>query len=439
MSEKQAPSEGFPLPSAASTSACAIGPNTSIVIQVSGRINTRFSLSRISQLAFSPGGSRLVALSRHQSTVPVANDRRWQNLNIFDAASWETVTLNSYSPPNEYRVRAEGGARALAFGPETVEQRPPPRSSNGLFGRSKGKDKATLPEAPAAVPYVPLVFLHGRQHSSNLESRADFDLDIDRAQVEIGGAKKAAHTRNVPVTEPIAVSPDGTAMIGRSAEDPAEIYIITLPPMGPHPAALGLKVPACIPGHLATVTHLEYMPDGASIVSLGADGSQRVNNVAGSSPGQCLHRVRVDARGYPASLLAVSPDGAAVVSVWGRQVARWYPATDVLLTYDLDEVRVVEMWPLALFAGASLLVCRIESGVDIVRVEDGKSVGHLQWTQNGGNYATAAAVSADGRQMALGLMTGRIMMHELRYVETSTLSGQDKPEEELPAYSKYDD
>ncbi|OAA74716.1 WD40/YVTN repeat-like-containing domain protein [Akanthomyces lecanii RCEF 1005] len=435
MSEKQLLSEGSPLPSVATTSVCATSPNTSIIIQVSGRINTRSSLSRISQLAFSPGGSRLVALSRHPSTVPVANNRRWQNLHVFDAASWETVTLSSYSPSNEYRVRAAEGARALAFGPETVEQQPMPRSS-GLFSR-KGKDKA-VSEAPA-VPHVPLVFLHGRQHGSNMESRGDYDLDIDRAQVEIGGAKKGAQTRNVPITEPIAVSPDGTAMIGRSAEDPTEIFIITLPPMAPHPHALGLKIPACVPGHLAKITHLDYMPDGESIVSLGTDGTQRINNISGSSPGQCLHRVRIDTKGYPASLMAISPDGAMVVSVWGRQIVRWYPATDVLLTYDLDEVRVVETWPLAFFANGSFLVCRIESGIDIVRVEDGASVGHLQWTQNGGNYATAAAVSTDGRQMALGLMTGRIMMHELHYVETSTLLDQDKPEEELPAYSKYDD
>ncbi|TQV94662.1 hypothetical protein IF1G_06673 [Cordyceps javanica] len=441
------------LPSPAGTAAY-----TSIIIRVLGLVAaSQASHSRVSQLAFSPGGSRLAALSQHHCTVPVDNNRRWQRLHVFDAtaADWAALTLGSLFGPiaHDYRVRAADGARGLAFGPETVRQLPAPRSggggggsssssSSGLFGR-KGKEKAP-PEV--AVPHVPLVFLYGRPHGNGPDDARYFNTDIDMAQIEVGSRKKAAHVHNVPVTEPIAVSPDGTRMIGRSGEDPTEMYVIRLPDMVQHQQASGLWVLACVPGHLAKITHLAYMPDGRSVVSLGADGVQRINSVAGSSsPGQCLHRVRVDARGCPgASLLAVRADdndgggNVAVLSVWGRQVVRWHPATDALRSYDLDAVRAVELWPLALSADARVLVCRVEGGVELVRADDGSSLGHLHWTQNGGNYATAAAVSPDGRRLALGLLNGRIMMHELSYVQASMLS-DDVPGEEPPAYSKYDD
>ncbi len=450
MSAIESLSKGFPPPAVAKLSITfpSVPPRdkdtyTAINIQVRGRLPNVGSQSRISQLAFSPGSSRLVVLSRRPTNVPVSNNRHWQRLHIFDVASWEPIDLYSHSGlfAPDYRVRAADGARALAFGPESVEQRPTPRSSKPKSRRfrRKGKEKALLAvELPPAVPCVPLVFLYGRQRCSVEKNQGCFDLDIDMAQVEIGGVQKGAHTHNVPVTDPITVSPDGTAMIGRSAEHPTEMYVIKLPSMAHCPQPQDLSVPACIPGHLAPITHLCYMPDGQSLVSLGADGTQRINNLAGPSPGQCLHRVRVDTKGYPASLLAVTPDGVVVVSTWGRQVVRWYPATDVLLCYNLDAVRMVETWPLAFSADGRFLVCRVEKGVDIINVEDGTSAGHLHWKQNGGNYATAAAVSTDARHMALGLLNGRIVMHELLYVEASTVD-KDKSVEEPPAYSQYDD
>ncbi|KAJ6785190.1 hypothetical protein PWT90_01601 [Aphanocladium album] len=407
---------------------------TSIIIHVKGRVAS--NQSRISQLHYSPGGSRLVALSRHQTTAPVANNRRWQHLHIFETVNYARINVATPFGMFEVdpRVLAAEGARAVAFGPETLVDSAKKSSSlssvgggGGLFGR---KDKNV--EKPP-VPNVIMLFLLGRQHGDHHFSV----LDTDMGQIEIGALKAGSHNHNVPVTEPVAMSPDGSAMIGVSAEDPTEIYVINTPRIVHHNTTVALKVPACIPGHLARVTHLDYRgPDGDSIVSAAADGVLRVTTIAGASPGQCLYRVRVDTRGYPASLLAVSPDGTLVASVWGRQVVRWYPETDVLLAYDLDEVRVVETWPLAFSADCGLLVCRTENGIDLVRVEDGTSAGHLNWTQNGGNYATAAAMTTDGKQMAVGLLNGRIMIHELLYVESQSID-VDVPEEEPPAYSKY--
>lgn len=407
--------------------------HTSIIIEVKGRVASNHS--RVSQLYFSPGGSRLVALTRHQATVPAANHRRWQHLHVIDTLTQMPMKL--WAPglfDADYRVLAEDGACAIGFGPETLEENPAAKktsvTASSLFSR---KDKAVAAELPP-VRRVMMAFLAGRQHGEHQY----FNLDTNMVQMELGSLKTGSNNHNVPISEPIAMSPDGSTIIGRSAEDATEIYLIRAPPAISHSQAAALKVPACIPGHLAKITHLQYRPDGSSIVSVSADGVHRVTNVSGASPGQCLYRVRIDTKGYAARLVAVSPDGQLVASVWGRQVVRWYPETDVLMVYDLDEVRLVETWPLAFSADCSLLVCRTENGVDIVRVEDGTSAGHLNWTQNGGNFATAGAMSTDGKQLALGLLNGRVMLHELHYVEESSID-KDVPEEEPPAYSKYDD
>lgn len=440
---------------AAATSLPHPTTGTSLVIQVDGRVPS--NQSRISQLSFSPHATRLAALSQHPSTNPVANHRRWQALHIIDVSTSDLhpVRLGRVFGPHDsdFRVFAEDGRPALAWGPEESPEAlaaaaaaaaisiAKPSSVSALFGRSKEKAKQLVPEH-LPPPMAPLGFLSGRASSlRELESGhyASFDMDAVFAYLDVGGLKKGSKTELVPVEPPIAVSPNGGQLIGRSAEDPTEIYIIRLDiNAGPRAA---LRIPGCVPGHLAPVTHLAYMPGGTSILSLSSDGMGRITNITGAAPGHCLWRFKFDPRGYKATSMAVSPDGKLVTSVWGRQVVRWWPETDALLCYDLDEVRAgEELWPLSLSPGGGMLVCRSEDGIDVLRVEDGASMGRLRWTHNGGNFATAAAVSADGKRMAVGLLNGRIMVHTLRYVEDSALDiDKEIPAEEPPAYSKYDD
>lgn len=416
---------------------------TQLVIKIRGRMSS--DPGRVNYLVFSPNESRLVCLRRYSSTMRVSNHQAWQAISVFNVPESHRIELynihrsvgsiSTLSNTPDYRVLSSKHAQAVVFGPETWVE---PKQSSGLFGLSSSSKKAAIPPTLSTNIY----FLAGS--ATFYYDRTDhhvprqYELDTDLGTIDVGSMKSGFVMGNVPIEAPIAVSPDATMFIGRSAEDNSEIYLVKNTFTG-STLHNNVRITGCLPGHMAKVTHLAFMPDGESVVSLAEDGSGRVISCAAAPrAGQTLGRFQFDNRGYPASCMQVSPSGDFVASVWGRQVVRWYPATDQLLAYDLDEVRLVELWPLALSPDCTLLACRTEHGLDVVRVEDGTSAGHINWTQNGGNFATAAAFGASGKTMAVGLMNGRVLMHDLEYVSNAYID-KDAPEDEPPAYSKYDD
>lgn len=399
-------------------------PSLTIAIKVRGRL--QLNRARVSQLAFSRGDTRLAALSRHRSTVPATNNRRWQRIEVYNATTLASLYMPNSSGhfENEFKAFAENGAPALAFGPETVAEEPK-SSARTLFSR---KDKGT---AKQPEPSIPLLFLHGKPNSIT-EQHGQYDVNTCLAIIDVGGMKRSSHVENVSIEVPIAINGDGTCMVGRSAEDPTEMYIMEA---GTQAAQQSLKTLACLPGHLAAIKQVAFMPDGHSVVSLAEDGTGRITSYSGSDTGKTLYKCRIDHHGYSVSHMQVSPTGKFVASVWGRQVVRWYPETDSLLSYNLDAVRPVELWPLAFSADACLLVCRTENGIDIVRVEDGTSAGHLNWAQDKGNFATAAAFSSNGQQLAVGFHNGLIFMHDLSYIANTEIN-QEASEEAPPTYAE---
>ena len=242
--------------------------------------------------------------------------------------------------------------------------------------------------------------------------------------------KKFTHTN--PLVSPIAFSPDGSQIAGVSGQEPSEIMILDVELLQ------SSGVEACIHGHLAPIALLQYMPDG-NLISLATDGVGRLctsQQSEAGAPGALIGQFRVDTR-YPPSLLKVSPDGELIVSVWGRQVALWYPATNTLTTYNLDEKRLLELWPLVVSPDCRLMVCRTERGIDIIDVLTGNSCRQATWDRNGLNAATAAAFSHNGNLLATGLQNGAVVLHDV-VVDIDDTSGETV-DEPPPAYTKVDD
>ena len=243
---------------------------------------------------------------------------------------------------------------------------------------------------------------------------------------------RKTYTRSNPLVSPIAFSPDGTCIAGVSGQESSEIIILEAELL----QYSGIE--ASIHGHLAPISLLQYMPDG-NLISLATDGVGRLctsQQSEAGAPGALIKQFRVDTR-YPPSLLKVSPDGELIVSVWGRQVALWYPTTNTLTTYNLDERRLIELWPLAISPDCRLMVCRTERGFDLIDVLTGKSCCHATWERNSLNAATAAAFSNNGTLLATGLKNGAVILHDV-VVDIDNTSSPFTGEPP-PVYTKVDD
>lgn len=258
-------------------------------------------------------------------------------------------------------------------------------------------------------------------------------INIELVMLSTGSRSfRKTFTRSNPIVSPIAFSPDGTRIAGVSGQEPSEIIVLEAELL----QHSGIE--ACIHGHLAPISLLQYMPDG-NLISLAMDGVGRLctsQQSEAGAPGALIKQFHVDTR-YPPSLLKVTPDGELIVSVWGRQVALWYPTADILTTYNLDERRLIELWPLAISPDCRLMVCRTERGFDVIDVLTGNSCRHATWDRNGLNAATAAAFSNDGTLLATGLRSGAVIFHDV-VVDIDYTPGPftDEPP---PAYTKVDD
>ncbi|KAK4133492.1 hypothetical protein BT67DRAFT_442936 [Trichocladium antarcticum] len=108
--------------------------------------------------------------------------------------------------------------------------------------------------------------------------------------------------------------------------------------------------------------------------------------------------------------MQVSPDGALVVTVWGRDVVLWWLATGRVHTYNLDVVRPVEGWPLCVSPDCRYLACRTEDGFDVSDVLTGTFRGDFAWA---GPFLSAAAFSSDGKRLAMGDYAGGLHVFEV--------------------------
>ena len=128
--------------------------------------------------------------------------------------------------------------------------------------------------------------------------------------------------------------------------------------------------------------------------------------------GRTLQRIEVGAgRAAAPSLLRVSPDGALVATVWGRDVVLWHLDTGRVRAYSLTVVRpAAEGWPLCISPDCRYLACRTEDGFDVSDLDTGRFRGEFAWS---GPTVTAAAFDSTGTRLAVGDFAGNLEMFEV--------------------------
>jgi WD40 repeat protein len=174
-----------------------------------------------------------------------------------------------------------------------------------------------------------------------------------------------------------------------------------------HGVGGGMAPPATVSCfHTDDVTHAVFTPDGAGLVSVSRDGTMRMVDAA---TGESLAKLDVDTWKAP-HFLAITPDGAVIVSVWGDTVYRWDYATGGLDTYVLGTRRRRDGRPIAISADCRFLACSTHDGVDVSDLHAGRLIHSIRF-QTG--YVTAAAFSRDGRYLALGkAIDGVLRVHK---------------------------
>lgn len=203
---------------------------------------------------------------------------------------------------------------------------------------------------------------------------------------------------DLPIRGPLAWSPDGLLLAALSDHEQSRIYVFAL--------ATQLLVRA-IPHHIGEVTHLAFMPDGDSLVSLSKDGSCKVTSLG---TGRVLGKFEVESRHDPVAL-QVSPDGGTIASVWGRDVMIWEHRENRMLSYHLGDVRATDESVLAISPDCRLLACRAEQGFEVLDLRTGKFRGEI--ALGTGSFTTAAAFSSDGKLLVLGKHNGEVIVYQV--------------------------
>lgn len=227
---------------------------------------------------------------------------------------------------------------------------------------------------------------------------------IRRAKVSEGKVWKTTHNN---VMLPAAVSADGNALAATDAQNVVLIFE-TIPGVTGMPGKLPNKKVAAIVNH-AEPTHVQFTPDGSHVVTLTRDGTVRISQ---TSTGRTVRRMEVDgvvtATGKGPRALGVSPDGRVVVSVWSRAVYIWEHEAGRMSSWELNKVRSVEGWPLAISPDCRLLACRTEDGLDISDVYSGQILGEVETAAGIDGLVTAAGFSSDGKILAVGRYNGMV-------------------------------
>ena len=214
---------------------------------------------------------------------------------------------------------------------------------------------------------------------------------------------------DLPVQAPVAWSHEGDVLAAASSRDPSRIVVV------PRGGGGGrAQVARVLLAHTDAVTQLAFAPAAAgprpgALVSAGRDGYVRVTDVAS---GRTLQRIEVGAgRAAAPSLLRVSPDGALVATVWGRDVVLWHLDTGRVRAYSLTVVRpAAEGWPLCISPDCRYLACRTEDGFDVSDLDTGRFRGEFA---RSGPTVTAAAFDSTGTRLAVGDFAGNLEMFEV--------------------------
>jgi len=317
------------------------------------------------------------------------------------AAMTHTVGNNGFNPQGPFTVAAWSAVTG---------ERLPRLSVSSVHALNVNGGFAFKPGVADMIVACPFLYPFNRPDSYDQRS----GCLPPRLEVYDLGRRERLAKAEVPVRAPVAWSHDGTTLAAVSVREPSRVVLLRLAAAGAGKGGAKVEVGPLLMGHVDEVTQLAFVPRWAAdgtlvqgpLVSAGRDGFVRVTDVAS---GRTLKKIEVARRAAP-GILRVSPDGALVVTVWGRDVVLWWLDSGRVHSYNLNSVRHNEGWPLCVSPDCRYLVCRTEDGFDVSDVETGKFRGEMATR---GEPITSAAVNSDGTRMAVGDYRGGLQMFEI--------------------------
>ncbi|VUC31994.1 unnamed protein product [Clonostachys rosea] len=219
-------------------------------------------------------------------------------------------------------------------------------------------------------------------HSSSVLIR---DLESGKTLLEIKDAGRS----------PIAWSRDARLVAAGEANNPER--------MGIWDAKTGARVGRVI-SHIDAVTHAAFIGANNQVVTLSRDGNLRITDPLTS---KTVARLELTSRNP--RVLAASPSGNTIVSVWDSSVYIWHPRSGDLTSYALSATRQAEGWPLAISPDCRYVVSRTEDGFDLMEVSSGVVV----FSMTTEAIITAAAFSSDSSVLLLGRMDGILELWDI--------------------------
>ena len=289
------------------------------------------------------------------------------------------------------RLLTDGTTEVLVFDLPSLEEKQTKGRTRGCGLRSIG-GFAVAPEPSTATVLVG--YVRSEKRHSSYDAPAIVETHDLLSQVRM-------YRDELDVCAPLACRASMKLVVGVSLRDPTRIVVLTRPGF-----ASGSKwtIARVLAGHMARVTHLVLVPNEGVVVSADEDGWVRMTDVG---DGSTLRKVQIETK-VPARLMQIAADGSVVVTVWGRQVLVWKIHEEDVSTFNLDDVRPTEGWPLAISADCRLLVSRTEDGVDVVDAHTGEFLAEYRLPSH--PLVTAAAFNHRGDVLAVGNFEGQVTL-----------------------------
>ncbi|KAJ5462640.1 hypothetical protein N7475_007584 [Penicillium sp. IBT 31633x] len=392
-------------PSASSTSESVSDGDLSIVFRY--RLTAPWEEQQVVNVEFSADNKFLIVLWPWREPTALTISRGWHEVLTYDLETRACLRLGplGLSLLDGYCVAARGAA------PGPASKKPNYKLSAIVPGKSR--------------PVLPLAICHNPPINRALDSTPSIDI------VDLHKTKRTRCSTTAQIQGPLAWSPDGSILAGLHFGDPTKISLFNA-------QMDGIPLRVCLPGQLAEITQLAFMPDGQSILSLASDGVGRMVSISPASPGKLLKSFCAPSLGrYPASDMQISPNGKCVASIWGRLIVRWHPDSDELESCDLQSIRPdADLFPLAISPECHLLACRYDTGVEVCDLLTGQRRGKVRYKPGGTGFATAAAFGGPGggggTMLAVGMFGGEVTIY-------SVLGDEDVPPVEVELHEQLAD
>ncbi|KAK2680035.1 WD40 repeat [Fusarium oxysporum f. sp. vasinfectum] len=183
--------------------------------------------------------------------------------------------------------------------------------------------------------------------------------------------------------EPIAWSRDGRLIAVGEARNRIGVWDVKN----------GVRVGKVL-SHIDAVTHAAFLPD-QSLVTISRDGTLRITN---TKTCKTIRRLEIDGSTNPRALAS------------GEQTfTSGSPSANDLTSYNLNAVRAVEGWPLAISPDCRYMLCRTEDGFDIMDV----ATGTIMYDEATEEMVMSGAFDEEAKVLVLGRMDGVVEVRDV--------------------------